>query len=206
MHSERFPAPTHLITGIDTPVGAALTAQLMRTAAWNEVLLLARGPNPSDAFHRVVRGLSRFCTITEIGRLRCEQVLAADFSDPTSFVADPRLQTIRRVVHCEHSAAHDEIGRSPTIEHTLAFVAGLDLVCPIERFIHVCPPVENASGPARGQYELTGSTSEAALAEAEIDWLLGGIRPGFPAMIVRPQANSLNWVSLVARTSAVPPA
>lgn len=83
MHPESPFKPTILVTGATGFLGGALAADLLATPEWESVLLLVRAEDLSHAYQRVLRSLARFTSDLELlGRLKPEQVLAGDFTQP----------------------------------------------------------------------------------------------------------------------------
>jgi nucleoside-diphosphate-sugar epimerase len=187
--------PSILITGATGFLGGALTVELLSTNDWDNVLLLARGDDAAQAHARVLQALAKFgLKPQELARIRQEQVLCADFSEPAAFVQDPRLASIRKVVHC---AAITSFGANTkvfttNVEGTLRFVHHLRQVAQIERFLHVSTAmicgdqpstvVHEDDYPRPGVQHLVNYTES----KAQVENLLKITLPGFPLVIVRP--------------------
>jgi nucleoside-diphosphate-sugar epimerase len=189
------PAPTLLITGATGLLGGALAADLLASAQWSNVLLLVRGEDSFHAHQRTVRSLARFVTDRELlARIKPEQILPGDFTNPGAFIQDARLTTIRRVVHCAALTSFGVTARafSTNVDGTLRFVHHLRQVATIERFLHVStamicgtqpPSVVHEDEYPRANVEHLVDYTES---KAEAERLLRLTLPGFPLIVVRP--------------------
>lgn len=195
MHSHSAFKPTILITGTTGFLGGALTAELLDKPEWDNVLLLVRAEDASHAYQRVVRSLARFTSDLELlGRLKREQVLSGDFTQPAAFIEDARLRGIKRVVHCAALTSFGANTRvfSTNVDGTLCFVHHLRQVAMIERFLHVStamicgdqpePLVREDEFPKARVKHLVNYTES----KAEAERLLRLTLPGFPLIVVRP--------------------
>lgn len=189
------PGPSILITGATGLLGGALAADMLGTAEWPKVLLLARGEDQSHAHQRIVQSLARFIKDPALLReIKPEQVLAGDFTQPATFIEDERLTTIRRVVNCAALTSFGAQARAFTtnVDGTLRFVHHLRQVAEIERFLHVStamicgdqPPsvVREDDYPRAHAQHLVSYTQS----KAEAERLLRLTLPGFPLVIIRP--------------------
>jgi nucleoside-diphosphate-sugar epimerase len=187
--------PTILVTGATGFLGGALAADLLATKEWDQVLLIVRAEDATHAYQRVVRSLARFTSDIELlGRVKPEQVLTGDFTQPAAFIADERLPGIRRVVHCAALTSFGANTRvfSTNVDGTLRFVHHLRQVASIERFLHVSTAMICGSQPGRLVHEdeyprarvrhLVNYTES----KAEAERLLRLTLPGFPLVVVRP--------------------
>jgi nucleoside-diphosphate-sugar epimerase len=195
MSSEVAFQPGILVTGATGFLGGALAADLLTTPEWDQVLLLVRAESPSHAYQRAVRSLARFTSDLEaLRRLRPEQVIAGDFTQPAGFIADARLASIKRVVHCAALTTFGASTRvfSTNVDGTLRFVHHLRQVASIERFLHVSTAMVCGDQPNRLVHEdeyprarvkhLVNYTES----KAEAERLLRLTLPGFPLVVVRP--------------------
>jgi nucleoside-diphosphate-sugar epimerase len=195
MQSKPLTRSTLLITGATGFLGGALAAELLATPQWDNVLLLIRAEDPAHAYQRVVRSLARFTTDIELlGRLRPEQVIAGDFTQPAAFIEDSRLREVRRVVHCAALTSFGANTRvfSTNVDGTLRFVHHLRQVATIERFLHVSTAMicgdrggrlaHEDDFPNRSVNHLVKYTES----KAEAERLLRLTLPGFPLVVVRP--------------------
>jgi nucleoside-diphosphate-sugar epimerase len=187
--------PTILVTGTTGFLGGAFAADLLALPDWTNVLLLVRAEDASHAYQRVLRSLARFTTdLDRLGRLKPEQVLAGDFTQPTAFINDPRLPSIRRVVHCAALTSFGANTRvfTTNVDGTLRFVHHLRQVANIERFLHVSTAmicgdqasrlVREDEFPNKRVKHLVNYTES----KAEAEHLLRLTLPGFPLVVVRP--------------------
>ena len=188
-------APSILITGATGLLGGALAADMLQTDEWSKVLLLVRGEDQSHAVQRVVRSLSRFVSAPEVlGRLRSEQVLNGDFTQPGAFIEDPRLTSITRVVNCAALTSFGANARAfaTNVDGTLRFVHHIRQVSKIERFLHVSTAMICGDRPASFVREddyprqTTNHLVNYTQSKAEAERLLRLTLPGFPLTIVRP--------------------
>jgi nucleoside-diphosphate-sugar epimerase len=195
MSSDTLCQPAILITGATGFLGGALAAELLKTPQWSEVVLLVRAEDAAHAYQRALRSLARFTSDIEVlGRLRQEQVIVGDFTNPESFYADPRLATVKRVVHCAALTSFGANGRAFTtnVDGTLRFVHHLRQVAAIERFLHVSTAMICGDGagdlvqedqfPSSRVNHLVNYTES----KAEAERLLRLTLPGFPLVVVRP--------------------
>jgi nucleoside-diphosphate-sugar epimerase len=187
--------PSILVTGATGFLGGALASDLLATEDWSRVLLLVRAEDASHAYQRTVRSLARFTSDLELlGRLRPEQVLVGDFTQPEAFVADGRLASIKRVVHCAALTSFGANTRvfSTNVDGTLRFVHQLRQVARIERFLHVSTAMICGDQPGRLVLEdrypnvrvkhLVNYTES----KSEAERLLRLTLPNFPLVVVRP--------------------
>jgi nucleoside-diphosphate-sugar epimerase len=195
MPTDSASKPTILLTGATGFLGGALAAELLAQPEWARVLLLVRGEDASHAYQRVVRSLARFTPDLELlGRLKREQVIAGDFTQPAAFIGDPRLVHIKRVVHCAALTSFGANTRvfSTNVDGTLRFVHHLRQVATIERFLHVSTAMICGDRPgslvredefprARVRHLVNYTESKA-----EAERLLRLTLPGFPLVVVRP--------------------
>jgi nucleoside-diphosphate-sugar epimerase len=195
MNHKSVYAPTLLITGATGFLGGTLAANLLATAEWDRVLLLVRAEDATHAYQRTVRSLARFVPdIEQLGRLRMEQVITGDFTQPAAFAEDPRLRSVQRVVHCAALTSFGANQRAFTtnVDGTLRFVHHLRQVASIERFLHVSTAMicgDQPSGlvreddyPRKGVRHFVSDTES----KAEAERLLRLTLPGFPLVVVRP--------------------
>ena len=194
MNSSSF-KPTILITGATGFLGGALAAEMLPTAEWANVLLIVRAEDASHAFQRAARSLARFTPdFALLSRLKPEQVMAGDFTQPATFIEDPRLAGIKRVVHCAALTSFGANTRvfSTNIDGTLRFVHNLRQVCLIERFLHVSTAMICGDRPGRlvreDEYPRARVNHLVNYTEskAEAERLLRLTLPGFPLVVVRP--------------------
>jgi len=187
--------PSILVTGATGFLGGALASDLLATDDWGKVLLLVRAEDPSHAYQRAVRSLARFTSDLELlGRLRPEQVLVGDFTQPEAFVADGRLAPIKRVVHCAALTSFGANTRvfSTNVDGTLRFVHQLRQVALIERFLHVSTAMICGDQPGRlVQEDRYPSVRVKHLvnyteSKSEAERLLRLTLPNFPLVVVRP--------------------
>ena len=187
--------PTILLTGATGFLGGALAADLLATPEWDQVLLLVRAEDSAHAYQRVVRSLARFIFDIEVlGRLRPEQVIAGDFTQPAAFIQDRRLPGIKRVVHCAALTSFGANTRvfTTNVDGTLRLVHHLRQVAVIERFLHVSTAMICGSEPSRlvreDEYPRARVTHFINYTEskAEAERLLRLTLPGFPLIVVRP--------------------
>jgi nucleoside-diphosphate-sugar epimerase len=195
MPSNSAPQPTLLITGATGFLGGALAAELLSKPDWDDVLLLVRAEDPSHAYQRVLRSLARFTSDLELlGRLKREQVLAGDFTQPAAFIGDARLRGITRVVHCAALTSFGANTRvfSTNVDGTLRFVHHLRQVATIARFLHVSTAMICGDQPGalvreddypRARVKHLVNYTES---KAEAERLLRLTLPGFPLVVVRP--------------------
>jgi nucleoside-diphosphate-sugar epimerase len=154
-----------------------------------------RAEDASHAYQRVLRSLARFTTdLDRLGRLKPQQVLTGDFTQPAAFINDPRLTTIRRVVHCAALTSFGANTRvfTTNVDGTLRFVHHLRQVATIERFLHVSTAmicgdqasrlVREDEFPNKRAKHLVNYTES----KAEAEHLLRLTLPGFPLVVVRP--------------------
>jgi len=188
-------SPTILITGATGLLGGALASDMLQTAEWSKVLLLVRGEDQSHAVQRVIRSLSRFVSDPDVlGRIRSEQVLNGDFTQPGAFIEDPRLASIKRVVNCAALTSFGANARAfaTNVDGTLRFVHHIRQVARIERFLHVSTAMICGDRPAsfvrEDDYPRQTATHLVNYTEskAEAERLLRLTLPGFPLTIVRP--------------------
>lgn len=195
MNSQPSYRPTLLITGATGFLGGALAADLLSSPEWDQVVLLVRAEEPKHAYQRVIRSLARFTTSLELlGRVRHEQVIEGDFTQPAKFIRDERLAGIKRVVHCAAltSFGANERVFTTNVDGTLRFVHHLRQVCTIERFLHVstamicgdqpAPRVQEDDFPRARVNHFVNYTES----KAEAERLLRLTLPGFPLVVVRP--------------------
>jgi len=195
MHTEPKFRPTILITGATGFLGGALAADMLDKPEWDQVLLLVRAEDAAHAYQRSLRSLARFTSNLDLlGRLKREQVLTGDFTQPAAFFNDARLSGIKRVVHCaaltSFGAGHRVF--STNVDGTLRFVHHLRQVAVIERFLHVSTAMICGDQPGPLVYEdefprarvthLVNYTES----KAEAERLLRLTLPGFPLHVVRP--------------------
>jgi nucleoside-diphosphate-sugar epimerase len=187
--------PTILVTGATGFLGGALAADLLTAPEWDNVLLLVRAEDPSHAYQRVVRSLARFTSDLDLlGRLKPEQVLSGDFTQPATFIADARLAGIKRVVHCAALTSFGANTRvfSTNVDGTLRFVHHLRQVATIERFLHVSTAMICGDQPERLVHEdeypraRVNHLVNYTESKAEAERLLRLTLPGFPLVVVRP--------------------
>src|SRR5262249_13159530 len=129
--------PKILITGATGFLGGALAADLLASPEWSNVLLLVRAEDASHAYQRVVRSLARFTTqLDHLERIKPEQVISGDFTQPGPFITDSRLSSVRKVVHCAALTSFGANSRvfTTNVDGTLRFVHHLRQVAEIERF------------------------------------------------------------------------
>ena len=195
MDSVSATRPTILITGATGFLGGALAADLLDKPDWDDVILLVRAEDASHAYQRAVRSLARFTSDLELlGRLKKEQVLPGDFTQPGGFIDDPRLRGIKRVEHCAALTSFGANTRvfSTNVDGTLRFVHHLRQVATIERFLHVSTAMicgdqpesfvrEDEFPKARVNHLVNYTESKA-----EAERLLRLTLPGFPLVVVRP--------------------
>jgi nucleoside-diphosphate-sugar epimerase len=195
MYSYSPPRPTVLITGATGFLGGALAAELLKTSQWENVLLLVRAEDAAHAYQRVVRSLARFTSDIELlGRLRNDQVMAGDFTQPGAFIEDERFRGIRRVVHCAALTSFGANTRvfSTNVDGTLRFVHHLRQVATIERFLHVSTAMicGDRGGRLVREDDYPNSTVNHLVkyteSKAEAERLLRITLPGFPLVVVRP--------------------
>jgi nucleoside-diphosphate-sugar epimerase len=195
MPTESSFKPRILVTGATGFLGGALAADLLGTKEWDQVLLLVRAEDAAHAYQRVVRSLARFTSDIELlGRLKPEQVLPGDFTQPGAFIADERLQGIQRVVHCAALTSFGANTRvfSTNVDGTLRFVHHLRQVASIERFLHVSTAMICGSQPGRLVQEDTYPRARVrhlvnyTESKAEAERLLRLTLPDFPLVVVRP--------------------
>ncbi|MBC7366132.1 MAG: SDR family oxidoreductase [Undibacterium sp.] len=187
--------PTILITGATGFLGGALAAEMLPTAEWANVLLIVRAEDAGHAFQRAARSLARFTSdLSLLSRLKPEQVMTGDFTQPATFIEDPRLAGIKRVVHCAALTSFGANTRvfSTNIDGTLRFVHNLRQVASIERFLHVSTAMICGDQPAhlvredeypRARVKHLVNYTES---KAEAERLLRLTLPGFPLVVVRP--------------------
>jgi nucleoside-diphosphate-sugar epimerase len=187
--------PTILVTGATGFLGGALAADLLATPEWDNVLLLVRAEDATHAYQRAVRSLARFTSDIELlGRLKPEQVLPGDFTQPGAFVEDRRLRGIKRVVHCAALTSFGANNRvfTTNVDGTLRLVHHLRQVATIERFLHVSTAMICGDQPARlvqeDEYPRPNIKHFVNYTEskAEAERLLRLTLPGFPLVVVRP--------------------
>jgi nucleoside-diphosphate-sugar epimerase len=187
--------PTILVTGATGFLGGALAAELLATEDWNDVLLLIRAEDAAHAFQRMLRSLSRFTSDVELlGRLKPEQILAGDFTQPAAFIEDARLASVKRVVHCAALTSFGQNTRvfSTNIDGTLRFTHHLRQVATIERFLHVSTAMICGDQPGRlvreDEYPRTRVKHLVNYTESksEAERLMRLTLPGFPLVVVRP--------------------
>ncbi len=188
-------SPSILITGATGFLGGALAADMLAKPEWDNVLLLVRGEDASHAYQRMLRSLARFTFNLELlGRLKPEQVLSGDFTQPAAFIADARLTGIKRVVHCAALTSFGANTRvfSTNVDGTLRFVHHLRQVATIERFLHVSTAMICGDQPTaivredefpRARVKHLVNYTES---KAEAERLLRLTLPGFPLVVVRP--------------------
>jgi nucleoside-diphosphate-sugar epimerase len=187
--------PSILITGATGFLGGALAAEMLTSPDWDNVLLLVRAEEPGHAYQRAVRSLARFTTDMDLlSRLRPQQVISGDFTQPAPFIDDVRLTTIKKVVHCAALTSFGANTRvfTTNVDGTLRFVHHLRQVAKIERFLHVSTAMICGDNPSRVVREddfpkakvkhLVNYTESKAEAERMLRLTL----PGFPLTVVRP--------------------
>jgi nucleoside-diphosphate-sugar epimerase len=187
--------PTILVTGATGFLGGALAADLLATQDWSHVLLLVRAEDPSHAYQRAIRSLARFTSdIALLEKLKPEQVIAGDFTQPEGFIGDARLSGIKRVVHCAALTSFGANTRvfTTNVDGTLRFAHNIRQVASIERFLHVSTAMICGDNPGRLVREddyprarvnhLVNYTESKAEAERMLRLTL----PGFPLVVVRP--------------------
>ena len=142
-----------------------------------------------------MRSLARFTSDIELlGRLKPEQVLPGDFTQPGAFVEDRRLRGIKRVVHCAALTSFGANNRvfTTNVDGTLRLVHHLRQVASIERFLHVSTAMICGDRPARlvqeDEYPRANIKHFVNYTEskAEAERLLRLTLPGFPLVVVRP--------------------
>jgi nucleoside-diphosphate-sugar epimerase len=187
--------PTILVTGATGFLGGAFAAELLSTPEWPNVLLLVRAEDPAHAYQRVVRSLGRFITDVELlGRLKPDQVLTGDFTQPDGFITDARLRSIKRVVHCAALTSFGANNRvfSTNVDGTLRFIHHLRQVAAIERYLHVGTAMICGDKPGRFVREddyprpRVNHLVNYTESKAEAERLLRLTLPGFPLVVVRP--------------------
>jgi len=187
--------PSILVTGASGFLGGALAADLLAGPHWDQVLLLVRAEDPAHAYQRVVRSLARFTSDLELlGRIRPEQVITGDFTQPAPFIGDPRLVGIKRVVHCAALTSFGANTRvfTTNVDGTLRFVHHLRQVASIERFLHVSTAMICGDQPGRLVREddfpraRVNHLVNYTESKAEAERLLKLTLPGFPLVVVRP--------------------
>ncbi len=195
MQSRSVSTPSILITGATGFLGGALAADLLARPEWDDVLLIVRAEDDAHAYQRVVRSLARFTSdLSLLGRLRPTQIVPGDFTQPAAFIADPRLRTIKRVVHCAALTSFGANTRvfTTNIDGTLRFVHNLRQVATIERFLHVSTAMVCGDQPGslvqedqfpRAKVNHLVNYTES---KAEAERLLRLTLPGFPLTVVRP--------------------
>jgi nucleoside-diphosphate-sugar epimerase len=159
------------------------------------VVLLVRAEDATHAYQRTVRSLARFTPdLEQLGRLRAEQIITGDFTQPAAFAADARLSSIKRVVHCAALTSFGANQRAFTtnVDGTLRFVHHLRQVASIERFLHVSTAMICGDQPShlvreddypRQHVDHFVSYTES---KSEAERLLRLTLPGFPLVVVRP--------------------
>jgi nucleoside-diphosphate-sugar epimerase len=187
--------PSILITGATGFLGGALAAELLPLRDWSRVLLLVRAEDAAHAYQRTVRSLARFIPDLEmLGRLKPEQVVAGDFTQPKAFIDDPRFAGIRRVVHCAALTSFGANTRvfTTNIDGTLSFVHHLRQVAKIERFVHVSTAMICGDNPGRLVLEDTYPSRRTqhlvnyTESKSEAERLLRLTLPDFPLVVARP--------------------
>jgi len=187
--------PTILITGATGLLGGALAAELLKSGEWSNVLLLVRGEDTDHALQRTKDSLARFISTPQLlDEIKPAHILVGDFTAPAAFVADERLQDIRRVVHCAALTSFGANRRafSTNVDGTLRFVHHLRQVADIERFLHVSTAMICGDAPPpvvrEDDYPLASARHLVSYTEskAEAERLLRLTLPNFPLVIVRP--------------------
>lgn len=195
MHPEAKFRPTILITGATGFLGGALAAEMLDKPEWSQVLLLVRAEDSAHAYQRMLRSLARFTSNLELlGRLKPEQVLSGDFTQPATFFTDVRLSGIKRVVHCAALTSFGAGNRvfSTNVDGTLRLVHHLRQVAAIERMLHVSTAMICGDQPGALVQEDEFPRARVAHlvnyteSKAEAERLLRLTLPGFPLYVVRP--------------------
>lgn len=212
---------TLLITGSTGFLGGATACNILKEETSYRLLLLVRGDDASQALERVRQNLRKF-HISEVvlSGLTEENILLGDLADPDVFLTDARLDNVTHVINC---AAVASFGNNPLIwkvnvEGTLKFVARMNNVSCLERFIHVGTAMSCA--PEKGsivEEEFITSQQKDHIVEytwskATIERLIKQYYPSFPLIIARPSivvghsqlgcqpSSSIYWVFTMALT------
>lgn len=195
MNSRITYVPSILITGVTGFLGGAFAADLLETPDWDNVLLLVRANDATLAYQRVIRSLARFTSNNELlGRIKPEQVLVGDFTQPNTISDDVRLCGIKRVVHC---AALTSFGPnapvfSTNVDGTLQFVHHLRQIAGIERFLYVSTAMicgdQSGNVVREDEYPREGVNHLVKYTEskAEAERLLRLTLINFPLIVIRP--------------------
>jgi nucleoside-diphosphate-sugar epimerase len=132
--------PTLLITGANGFVGGALLTKIISTDLWNHSVFLIRSKTPEEGLLRIASTLRNHGVTTEqLLRLKLEQIICGDLNVVNSWIYDPRLKSIEKVVS---SAAVASFSNHPSIWSTnvdgvLNMAHGLNKVANITRFIQI---------------------------------------------------------------------
>ena len=183
-----------LITGATGFLGGALTAELLASPDWPQVLLLVRAENPAHALARVIQRLKRFAIADEhLARVRAEQIVCVDLATPVPLPDDERLRSIRKVVHCAASTsfgANTEVF-STNVDGTLRLARHLQRIASLDRFLYVSTAmicgtrpdtiVHEDDYPHEAVEHFVSYTRSKANAEQQLRTL-----PGLPLVVVRP--------------------
>jgi len=181
-----------LVTGAAGFLGGALTAELLASPQWPEVLLLVRAENPAQAHGRVLQRLKRFGLDDEhLSRIRSEQIVCVDLT--SSLPDDERMKSVRKVVHCAASTsfgANTEVFNT-NVDGTLRLARHLRRIASLDRFIYVSTAMICGMRPGALVHEddyphdavehFVSYTRSKANAELQLRTL-----PDLPLVVVRP--------------------
>lgn len=131
-----------LLAGSTGFLGGAILADLLQNGELSvmKVLLLVRATTPTEGVVRVGNSLRRFEVPEElISHIGVEHIICGGLTTTDSYVQDPRLQKVTRVINCAGITSfgpHPEVWTT-NVDGTLAFGHMVAKLPHLKRFIHV---------------------------------------------------------------------
>lgn len=210
-----------LLTGATGFLGGAILARFIELGLADSLLLLVRAPSAEEGATRVRDNLAGFGLPAETLAKAIDpaRIILGDLQGVDAFAADPRLESVTRVVN---SAALATFSNNPNlwpinVDGTLAFARRMAKVPGLERFLHVgtamcCgtgleSPIVESWDHGRPDNQLVPYTESKLEAERRMRAEL----PDLPLVVARPSiiighsqlgcapSGSIYWIFRVAR-------